>query len=285
MSNKLLHVVLLGLSLMVLSGNAEVMLAWPSDTPLPDRPLTKEEVFRLLPKGSDMQDPREQARYSEFLARGEELYPALIEIIEESDNYYVVGSALSTLRQTKGDKREVAKTIAKMIPKRLESDTQGSEYMLIFFATTLGDIGSATDVEFLYPLLNHEDIVVRLNALVAIANKGDAEALVLVKHEYESLPERYRNREFATQAMISMEARLGVSSSVVDGNLVQPVKTNSTSPVAAPEATRLAEIPEVMAVAEKPASRNPSTPWNYLLPLLALVGGMGFFAWRRRRKP
>lgn len=123
--------------------------------------MTPDEVWALLPKGADLEDPREIANYVELVKQGEAIYGALLDIVRENDNPLIAGTALSVLRASKGDKREVVAELGKILHDRQAMTGRLNETMLVLLAEAITDMGDSRDRQLLLPLFSHPSEKVR----------------------------------------------------------------------------------------------------------------------------
>lgn len=138
-------------------------------------PMDVEEVWALLPKGGCLDDPREIANYSKLVEQGESIYGSLLSIIRLHTDGFVVSSALSVLRASDGDKREVVAELGKLVEARKSLAGPFEEAGLVSMAEAIADMGEAGDAELLVPLLEHPNGDVRNAAragMEKLAGKG-----------------------------------------------------------------------------------------------------------------
>jgi len=254
--------------------------------PLPDRPLTKDEIYHLLPKGSDMQDHEQVNLYKQFLDRGNEVYPLLMEIISESDDPYVVGSGLAYFRESNGDKVEAASFICDMIPGRILKQGRNANSILNMISAALGDIGDEESIKALYPMADHDDIVVSYNALIAISKKGDETSLKFMKQRFAEMPEGYEKRHLRND-LDAMHKRLGV----VSQDASQPFPEKAKPSVVSTESFEPPESPDNIPAAgddstvESPKEdRRSSSLRNIIFPVIGILFAalLVFFRLRKR---
>lgn len=123
--------------------------------------MSAEEVWELLPKGADIEAPREISNYMVLVEQGDSIYGALLDIVRQNDSPLIAGTALSVLRASKGDKREVVEELGKVINERLGKTGRMNDVMLVLLAESITDMGDSRDKRLLVPLLSHPSEAVR----------------------------------------------------------------------------------------------------------------------------
>lgn len=169
-------------------------------------PLSKEEVLTLLPQGLDMDDEADAGRYSALVEKGEIAYPALIAVIRESNDPIILSRALAVLRESSGNKSEVARQLKQIIGERVGRGGKDADRMLMATVEALADIGSEADMKALFPLLEHSSERVRIIAIRSIARRGGADAKKVLQTAKSKISAD-RERQEINDALLTIEER------------------------------------------------------------------------------
>lgn len=160
------------------------------------RALSREEVLALLPQGPDMLDDVDAQRYQALLEMGERAYSGLLDVVEVSTNYITTGRALAVLRESTGDKSEAVSRMKHILVEKATRHGKEADRILMQLAEALGEIGNASDMKALYPLIDHSNERVRIISIRAVARRGGAEALTYLTDK------EGKNHDPASQAEI-----------------------------------------------------------------------------------
>ena len=131
-------------------------------------PLTKEQVFALLPTGIDM-DINDANKYHKLKEYGSRSYPALVEILKDADDNLLIGRIFAVFIGAKGDKTIAVNAVKGIIKKFRGKNTYDAVKVRWYAARTLGKIGKPDDIPALNELVNDNDEMVRVTAIRAVA--------------------------------------------------------------------------------------------------------------------
>lgn len=169
-------------------------------------PLSKEEVLTLLPQGLDMDDEADAGRYSALVEKGEIAYPALIEVIRESNDPIILSRALSILRESSGNKSWVAQELKQIIGELMGRGGKDADKMLMATVEALADIGSEADMQALFPLLEHSSERVRIIAIRSMAWRGGVDAKEVLQAAKSRISADHERQEI-NDALLAIEER------------------------------------------------------------------------------
>lgn len=140
-----------------------------------DFELADEDLKDVL-AAADFLDDEIVAKWKRIIARAEQLYPELVDLLDRTDDPIVVSRILAIFSASTGDKTEPRKALRKLIVRmRTSRDVSArvAEKNLNNAATALGEIGTFEDVSALLPLLEHSSEFVRSNAVRALGKIGN----------------------------------------------------------------------------------------------------------------
>lgn len=172
------------------SGGKPDALAPPS---LSERPAETpaEKTYRDYPEWQlldkiwfcDLMDDDELAARESLLAEGKAAWEAMMAVVRECDNEYVVGSALAILIESQGDKRAVVAELQDLLAKRLPQAGEVDEWTIYSMANAIAKMGGEEDLEVLIPMLNHPRRKVRGYGVMLLSEYGSAATLAALEKE------------------------------------------------------------------------------------------------------
>ena len=247
---------------------------------------SKEDVWHRLPKGGDLLDERDRKRFEELIACGEEIYPVLFEIMDETDDDCIISEGLTIMRRAGGDKQVAIDYIKSMIPAYYERKDISTASIFMSVCAALGDIGDEGDIKAVFPLMEHETERVRINAYTAIAKKGDKEAQGILLEKKSVLPEGYEKRRL-NEKLATMNVRLGAVAQDVSLIPIRKVEQPIVSSESFPPLESRENVPVVAdgtgTETSKPNSQV-SNSWKIIIPIVGiLIGVLLFFSkhWKK----
>ena len=158
--------------------------------PVPQAKKTYQDYpeWESFPKGIDCEDENQVLAYYRLVEQGESAYEALLAIVRECDDPYVVSSALSILRSSQGDKTEVVSQLKEFLPTRLPGESRDDEIVIVDTASALADMGKDGDLDVLIPMLSNPSWQVRSVGIMLLGNYGGQKTLKALKKARESNP-------------------------------------------------------------------------------------------------
>lgn len=151
--------------------------------------LTRRDVLSLLPKGIDMEDKAEIEKYQRLLDLGEKAYPALAQLLDETNDPLLAGRILAVFVDSSGDKEVPVVAIKKFLAK-IPGDDDEAVIVRLLAVRALGRVGSVDDRDAVYELLEDSNEKVRINALRALSTLGTAEDGPRIEQYMERLKSR-----------------------------------------------------------------------------------------------
>lgn len=109
----------------------------------------------LLPAGVDLDDENEVQAFQRLIGRGESTHEAMLAIVRECDDPFMVSHALEVLRESSGNKCKVVAELRRIFLDKLQYDGQRDEIVISDMAEAIADIGDEDDMEALIPMLAH----------------------------------------------------------------------------------------------------------------------------------
>ena len=137
--------------------------------------------WAYFPKGIDSEDENEVAAYKRLEERGEAAHEALLAIVRECDDPFIVSSALSILRSSEGNKSKVVAHLKKYFVARLPGETWDDEIVIVDLASALADMGKDGDLEVLVPMLSNPSWQVRSVGIMLLGSYGGQNELMALK--------------------------------------------------------------------------------------------------------
>lgn len=158
--------------------------------PVPQAKKTYQDYpeWESFPKGMDSEDEEQVTARRRLVEQGESAYEALLAIVRECDDPYVVSSALSILRSSQGDKTEVVSQLKEFLPTRLPGESRDDEIVIVDTASALADMGKDGDLDVLIPMLSNPSWQVRSVGIMLLGNYGGQKTLKALKEARESNP-------------------------------------------------------------------------------------------------
>lgn len=153
-----------------------------------DSEMTAAEVWALLPKGIDSEDENQVMAHRRLVEQGESAYEALLAIVRECDDPYIVSSALAILRSSQGDKSGVVVQLKEYFVSRLQGETRADEIVLVDTASALADMGQEDDLESLIPMLSHSSSQVRGVGIMLLGERGGQKTLRALETAKDNAP-------------------------------------------------------------------------------------------------
>ena len=138
--------------------------------------VTKKEVVALLPTGPDMIDDSAMSNYTKLVALGPDAYPALSDLLDETEDPIVISRIFAVFVKSKGDKTNAVSAIIKTL-ERFPGAEQTSITIQIVALDALGSIGSTNDITVVHKLIDSNSERVRINALRAAGRIGNASSI------------------------------------------------------------------------------------------------------------
>ena len=133
--------------------------------------------WNMFPRGFDMEDEAAVRRYDQLVEQGESAYEALMAVVRECDDYCVVSTALSILRESQGNKCAVVEELKEIFAGRLSKNGDDNQEMLIFMAEALANLGTEDDLDVLFPMLSRPEWRVRFIGTQCLGKRGGQRAL------------------------------------------------------------------------------------------------------------
>jgi hypothetical protein len=151
--------------------------------PVPQAKKTYQDYpeWELFPKGFDSEDENAIAAREWLENRGEAAHEALMAIVRECDDPYVVGSALSILRSSQGEKTEIVSQLKEFLATRLPGESRDDEIVIVDTASALADMGKDGDLEVLIPMLSNPSWQIRSVGIMLLGNYGGQKELKALK--------------------------------------------------------------------------------------------------------
>ena len=137
--------------------------------------------WELFPKGFDSEDENAIAAREWLENRGEAAHEALMAIVRECDDPYVVSSALSILRSSQGEKTEIVSQLKEFLATRLPGESRDDEIVIVDTASALADMGKDGDLEVLIPMLSNPSWQIRSVGIMLLGNYGGQKELKALK--------------------------------------------------------------------------------------------------------
>jgi len=141
-----------------------------------------QEIFA----NDDMMDENAVTAWRELIDLGEEAYPAVLEILDETDDPMIASRALAFFIESSGDKRPAIEAIGRVL-ERTEGQGRDAISLRVNAVMALGKIGGEEDCALLYPLLYDKSERVRINVMRTLAGLGNRETVERIE---ASLAER-----------------------------------------------------------------------------------------------
>lgn len=131
----------------------------------------------LLPKSIDLEDENVLAAFQRLVDEGAAAHEAMVAIAKECEDSMIASYALSVLRESQGDKREVVVELKQFFAARFPQAEGEEELRMTFIAETLADIGTEEDVAVLAPMLTHPNMRVRYLGAQYLGQRGGQQAI------------------------------------------------------------------------------------------------------------
>lgn len=162
----------------------------------------------MLPKGIDLEDEEEVRAAQQLIGRGESVHEAMLAVVRECDDPFIVSSALAVLRQSGGDKSEAVGQLKDLFAQRLSGagDTRLEEIRLITMAEALADMGQEDDLEALIPLLSSSRRLRDLGIML-LGGHGGLDTLKALETARNRAPDELERRGIE-EVIAAIESRL-----------------------------------------------------------------------------
>lgn len=172
-----------------------------------EREMTAAEVWALLPKGIDSEDENQVMAHRRLVEQGKSAYEALLAIVRECDDPYIVSSALAILRSSQGDKSGVVVQLKEYFVSRLQGETRADEIVIVDTASALADMGQEDDLESLIPMLSHSSSQVRGVGIMLLGERGGQKTLRALETAKDNAPDPLA-RKGIEEAIAAIESRM-----------------------------------------------------------------------------
>lgn len=163
--------------------------------------------WESFPKGMDCEDEEQVAAHRRLVEQGESAYEALLAIVRECDDPYIVSSALAILRSSQGDKSGVVRQLKEYYLSRLQGETWADEIVVVDTASALADMGQEDDLESLIPMLSHPSSQVRGVGVMLLGERGGQKTLRALETAKDSTTASWA-RKGIEEAISAIESRL-----------------------------------------------------------------------------
>lgn len=160
-----------------------------------------------MPKGIDSEDENQVMAYRRLVEQGESAYEALLAIVRECDDPYIVSSALAILRSSQGDKSGVVVQLKEYFVSRLQGETRADEIVIVDTASALADMGQEDDLESLIPMLSHSSSQVRGVGIMLLGERGGQKTLRALETAKDNAPDPLA-RKGMEEAIAAIESRM-----------------------------------------------------------------------------
>lgn len=173
--------------------------------------LTKEQVLDLLPMGVDMLDSTATDNYDRLVDAGPRAYPALAELLNETDDPIIIGRIFAVFAESTGDKTIALSAVTNVIGRYRNLDTAEARKVRVYAAQTVSKIGSEADaVVLLQELLQDSDERVRVNVIRALSKMDNERVLAVIEKFIAS------RRAVASEESIAKDRSVQEAKTVVD---------------------------------------------------------------------
>lgn len=152
---------------LLLSGVLSATAATPGAKTYQDYP-----EWELLPKAIDCEDENYERAYQRLVDEGESRHEGLLAIVRECEDMQLARRALSILRLSNGDKRDVVAGLKEILAARLFTATGPEEWLMTIIADAVADMGDEADMEALVPMLSHPVLRVRIIGARCLGKRG-----------------------------------------------------------------------------------------------------------------
>ena len=137
--------------------------------------------WELLPRAVDFEDEGYQKAYQRLVDQGEAGYDGLLAIVRECEDTQLAIRALSILRASNGDKRNVVAGLKEVLAERLPTATGGEGWLMTSIAEALVAMGDESDMEALVPMLSHPELRVRVIGARCIGERGGRQFIEILE--------------------------------------------------------------------------------------------------------
>lgn len=189
--------------------------------------------WALLPKGIDLEDKREIAAIKQLIAEGEAAHEAMLAVVRDCDNLLATSCALSVLKQSQGDKRQVVEELKRLFSARLPMARGLDEMVRVTdIAAALADMGEDEDMDVLLPMLSHPGEEVRRLGVRHLGRRGGQHAFAALQTAKEVAKAHNRDREQKEieEAISAIQGRLETKGICLDQMDGQKTEAGSQGP-------------------------------------------------------
>lgn len=163
--------------------------------------------WELLPKAIDCEDEKYEKAYQRLIDEGESRHEGLLAIVRECEDMQLACRALSILRLSSGDKRDVVAGLKEILATRLSTAKGDAEWVMTDIADALTDMGDEADMEALVPMVSHPVLRVRIIGAWCMGKRGGPQAKAALE-EALTRDRHPRVQEEFGKAIAAIESRL-----------------------------------------------------------------------------